>query len=243
MKSRLYFLLFFWGFLLLNACKDHSAELLLEKAHLMEKAGDYTGPIEDYKKALEITPENTQIYYLRAKAKGQLKDWKGAVSDFDIFLKAKPKEIDAYVLRAVAKTCCGDYRGALHDYDMAIVMGFKDTKILKLRVELNYQLKNYNSIISECDSALNIDSLSAEAYYYRGMAKSKIAIRLLHFDTKGSLEIDMKNPSANGLKLERESEDDLKKACHLGFKLACDKIQTKRVNLNSQEYEEVVKLN
>ena len=50
---------------------------------------DYTGAIEDYTYALELNPDDAEVYKKRGKAKAELGDDAGKIADYNQYLKRK----------------------------------------------------------------------------------------------------------------------------------------------------------
>ena len=56
--------------------------------------GDYQGAIDDYSKAIELDPENPEIYISRARPKILLKYYQGAIDDYSKALELTTHETD-----------------------------------------------------------------------------------------------------------------------------------------------------
>jgi tetratricopeptide (TPR) repeat protein len=80
----------------------------------------------DYKKAIDINPNNAFIYNNRGSAKGELKDFKGALQDFNKAIELNTKYARAFVGRGAAKFSRGDKEGAYLDWSRTGELGYTD---------------------------------------------------------------------------------------------------------------------
>ncbi|WP_163460233.1 tetratricopeptide repeat protein, partial [Escherichia coli] len=64
---------------------------------------DATGAIEDYTKAIELNPNNANIYYNRGVEKEKLKDFQGALADYNKALVLNPRNTAVYFNRGVVR--------------------------------------------------------------------------------------------------------------------------------------------
>ena len=90
--------------------------------------GDYQWAIEDFNKAIELNPKNSEAYRGRGLAKGKLKNYWGALEDCNKAIELNPKDSVAYLYRGVAKSYLNDYRDAIEDYSKAIELNPKDSE-------------------------------------------------------------------------------------------------------------------
>ena len=86
-------------------------------------SGDYSGSITEYNKAIEINPNNSDIYYNRGASKSKLKNYKGAIIDYTKAIEINPNYGRAYGNRGIAKENIGDLKGACSDWKKAIELG------------------------------------------------------------------------------------------------------------------------
>lgn len=78
--------------------------------------GDYDGAIDDFTKAIEISPPFPVAYTNRGLAKEYRGDIKGAIHDYIKAIEINPRHADAYFNRSFAKLKTGDFDGAISDY-------------------------------------------------------------------------------------------------------------------------------
>ncbi|MGH1394411.1 MAG: tetratricopeptide repeat protein [Trichormus sp.] len=92
----------------------------LEKA----KQKDYPGAIEEFNRAIQLTPYNADAYLQRGLAYFDSGAVIEAVSDYTEALKINPESVQAYYCRALARLALKNLPGALADVDQAIYLNF-----------------------------------------------------------------------------------------------------------------------
>jgi tetratricopeptide (TPR) repeat protein len=126
-------------FLLLSLCLytegySQTANEYTRSAGFKHSHEDYRGTISDINKAIELEPNNTQAYELRASAKNNLQDYRGAIMDYTKAIQLHESLYNEvgiynttnfdiarrYYNRAICKEKLKDYRGAIADYNKAI---------------------------------------------------------------------------------------------------------------------------
>jgi len=99
--------------------------------------GDYQGAIDDFTKAIELDPENPEIYIKRGDIKEVvLEDYQGAIDDFTKAIELDPKNPDRYIDRAELKIFSEDHQGVIDDYSKALELTTHEPdkkEILELR--------------------------------------------------------------------------------------------------------------
>ncbi len=106
--------------------KAESAEFYFKRAFAKEEAGDYSGAILDYTKAIEeytMSEENLATSYgNRGMVKDKIGDTYGAISDLNKAIKIDPSR-NKYRGRGIAKERIGDMKGACADWRKASSLG------------------------------------------------------------------------------------------------------------------------
>lgn len=116
--------------------KAQTVKELLDSGIAKNKVKNYGGSLNDFTKALEIDPQNTDAYFLRGTIKLILDDNAGALADLnqikELLLKladsldqrnrkVMPNESCLYCHSAYAKSKLDDPQGAIADYDKSIL--------------------------------------------------------------------------------------------------------------------------
>ena len=73
----------------------------------------------DIDKALELNPNDSNVYVMRGIMRSELGDNDGALADFEYALKLNPKNSSAYSMRACIKIAQGDLKSANEDLEIA----------------------------------------------------------------------------------------------------------------------------
>lgn len=81
-----------------------------------------------------------------------------------------PHSADIYIARGDLFNKNKQYELALHDYCMADSLNEFNYDLKSKIIDLNFIMKDYNSIITICNDILELDSSFYDAYLFRGMA-------------------------------------------------------------------------
>ena len=92
---------------------------LYEQANNKFELGDYKGAIEDYTKAININPNDPEVFINRGLAKYKLLDYQGAIEDYTKAISINPNDPEAFFNRGNVKLKLKDYQGAIVDYTKA----------------------------------------------------------------------------------------------------------------------------
>ena len=84
------------------------------------------GAISDFKKAIEINPEDGDAYYDRGYSKEMLKDLNGALSDYTKATKLIPENADLYMDLHYLKISLEDFKGAVSARNKSFELYSKD---------------------------------------------------------------------------------------------------------------------
>ena len=76
--------------------------------------------IKDFNQAIELKPDDAEIYKFRAKAKFDFGDYIGALEDGNQSTKINPDDAETYITRGDAKGRLGDNAGKIDDYSHAV---------------------------------------------------------------------------------------------------------------------------
>ena len=161
----------------------------------LEKARryDYGGAIADYDKAIEIDPENADLYFSRALFKNARADEEGALADYDKAIDLNPEHANAYNNRGDVKRALDEYQGALADYNKAIELNPEYALAYNNRGIIRRALGDRQGALEDYDKALEIDPSNADAYSNRGNAKRARGDDKGLADYDKALEIDPSN--------------------------------------------------
>lgn len=109
---------------LLFGCDSYNYNV---KGNAKYELGDYEGAMQDYTKAIEISPNKPEAYHLRALLKSELEDYREAILDFTMAiefrgsaLKSINNDSGLYYGRGFAEYSLGNYTIAFKDFNEAI---------------------------------------------------------------------------------------------------------------------------
>ena len=146
-------------------------EEYFKRANAKDAAGDYSGALEDYNKAIEINPNNARIYSNRGLTKNSLKDYSGAIEDFNKSIEINPTNSYPYYNTGIAKYNLQDYSGALESYNKAIDLDPNYTDAYFNRSLTKAYLGNFIGSLMDSDYTIKLNPNYAQAYVNRGVAK------------------------------------------------------------------------
>ena len=165
-----------------NSKEDIALEYLYRGIEKVNK-NNKKGAIADFTTAIELDPNNAEIYYNRGMLYAYEDDY-AAISDFSKAIKLNPNEVygSYYWNRGVSKLNLDDNKGALSDLSKAIsgnskgvVMDF----IYRCRAAAKYGLKDYYGAIA--DLTISIDFVNpnesesiVEKLIFRAACKRKV---------------------------------------------------------------------
>src|ERR1700757_1299282 len=103
-------------FFISNGSKNEN--VFKKRAELKCRIKDYASAIEDYNKAIELSPKDAteflySTYFARALAKAELKDYEGAIDDFTKAIAQNPVYGSTFNDRGYSKYLLGNYAGAI----------------------------------------------------------------------------------------------------------------------------------
>ena len=151
--------------------EDEETEKHFNQGLNKAKAGDYYGAINDYTKALMISPNYALAYYNRGVSKHNLKDYNGAISDYTKAIELNPNFANAYNNRGLSKHNLKDYNGAISDYTKAIELNPNNALAYYNRGISKDDLKDYYGSISDYTKVIELNPNDVDAYVNRGASK------------------------------------------------------------------------
>jgi len=152
------------------------ATLILEKLLPVgrESEGEFLKVIKLTTEALNLSPNNSTAYALRARARVGIGRNKEAVDDASRAIAVNPSSWNALFARAGAKSALGDKQGAIADYDEAIMINPLSAASLYNRGNAKYSLGDKQGAIADYGRALDINPKFAAAYTRRGIVRSDL---------------------------------------------------------------------
>lgn len=165
--------------------------LLYAQTNRMQEA------IQDFTKAIDLK-QYPKAYVARANAYYALHDFEKAMADARIVLQSDPQNVKALYVLATSYDDLNQLDRALDQYNQVIYLAGDNPLFYMRRAILYGKMQNFRACLNDLDSATALDPNFAEAYYWKGVAKSNLK----------------ENPC-----------NDLKKAVDLGFSTALPALQ------------------
>jgi len=135
-------------------------------------------------------------YTNRAAAYGYQGDYDDAIEDLNQAIALNPKYSVTYFNRGAAYKAKGNYKYAIEDFSQAITLNPQDFEAYYRRGISYYYQNDYNHAIEDFTHVIKLNPTYSEVYYNLGIANK----------AKGDIY---------------RALGDFKKACNLGFDLAC----------------------
>lgn len=88
---------------------------------------DFLGAISDFNKAIEINPNDAELYFNKAISYESLKDYNNAISSYNMAVELNPNYTNAYINRSILKEKLGDLIGACADAKLAAKLGHSES--------------------------------------------------------------------------------------------------------------------
>ncbi len=143
---------------------------------------NYKEAENDYRKALEIDPNDPDIYFNLANIKDLLGDLNGAIEFYDQLIEIDGNYKNAYYNKATNKFILGEYINAIKAYTKALQASPNDELIYYNRASAKYKIRDYKGSISDYTKAISINSKEYLSFSNRGSAKYEIG------DYKGAID-------------------------------------------------------
>jgi len=164
-----------------------------QRGDIMRELGNDKAALEDYTKAIEVTPTDYFYYQIRADFYRRTKKYDLALKDINVFIeKTSSPEAYCYWLKGAILEGNGDQAGALASYTQAIEKDPTYTSAYLYRADLYRKAKKYDLALLDINAAIEKTS-SPTAYYYwlRGdILEKSIKREAAIADYTKALEID-----------------------------------------------------
>lgn len=151
-----------------------SEEDYCDRAVECYNAGDYDGVIQNCSKAIELNPQNAEIYISCGLGYFEKGDYDQAIKDFDRAIKLNPQNTKAYEaregayhLKAMASYESGDYDQAIKDFSRLIELNPQYAEAYAIRGNLYHEKGNYDQAIKDFSKIVELHPY-APNYHIRG---------------------------------------------------------------------------
>lgn len=151
-----------------------TATVLAARATARLIIGQISGAIEDFSRAIQLSPEYHYAWYQRGIAYTRLRSDSAAVADFSRALEIKPNDPQSHFDRANALLLLNQYDGAIADYDKALALHPGSIVVHHNRGLALSQRKDYSRALIDFDVVLSVDSNDTQALVLRGFAREQL---------------------------------------------------------------------
>ena len=135
---------------------------------------DIYGAITDFDKAIELSPQNPELYLNRGYIKHIANDKNGAMEDYNKAISLNKNFAFAYNNRGALKVSMGDVNGAIADYNQALAINPRYADVYYNRANLKYMLNDNKGALEDYDKTISLNPKDAEAYNNRGVVKKRM---------------------------------------------------------------------
>lgn len=88
-----------------------------------QKFNDFSGAVSDFNNAIDLEPNDAELYYNRGYSKTDLFEYQEAIDDYSKAIEINPNYTSAYANRSALKEALGDMSGACADAKLAAKLG------------------------------------------------------------------------------------------------------------------------
>lgn len=168
MKSCAFLVLFF---LVCITTFSQSAKEFTQKGRELYEKREFMEALLNLNKALEVDPNYSQAYFVRANIKDAFDDRHGAMKDYNHAIEKNGKFADAFFARGNVKMKLQDYYGAIADYTSAIAINENYIDAYFNRGKAKQFLQAYEDAINDCSKIIQLHPKNVDAYYMRGILR------------------------------------------------------------------------
>jgi tetratricopeptide (TPR) repeat protein len=150
---------------------SQSAKEFTQKGRELYEKREFMEALLNLNKALEVDPNYSQAYFVRANIKDAFDDRHGAMKDYNHAVEKNPKFSDAFFARGNVKMKLQDYYGAIADYTSAIALNENYIEAYFNRGKAKQFLQAYEDAINDCSKIIQLHPKNVDAYHMRGILR------------------------------------------------------------------------
>jgi len=140
------------------------------------ESGDYLASKFENSKLIEDLVDDTilaDVLFNRGLCEEALENLPAAITDYTKSIELR-ESTQAYVRRALAKESLEDFRGAIRDISKAILLDDSAALLVRVRAGWYYDMRDYNSALSDCNKWVELTPDDGLAYFKRGLIKIQL---------------------------------------------------------------------
>ena len=128
------------------------------------KMGQYQRAIEDFNKAIFLSPNCLEAYYNRGTAYYKINQYQRAIEDFSQAILLNPDYVEAYNNRGLAYGQLGNFQQAIVDFNKVIMLKSNYIKAYNNRGLAYAEIGQYQRAIEDFNKATSLKENYADAY-------------------------------------------------------------------------------
>jgi ankyrin repeat protein len=126
---------------------------------------DYDGAIADFDKAIDLNPDNAELYQMRGGPKLGKRDFAGAIADYNKAIELKPDCADAYKGRGLVMLAKRDFDDAIADFNKAIELKPNDAFTYNYRASAKRGKGDLDGANADRAKAIGLNTPSPEPVF------------------------------------------------------------------------------
>ncbi len=211
---------------------------LVSSANLNLKERNYKAAADQFKKALEIQPDDTFALQGVIKCYTLSEDYKNAQRYADIALGKFPTYPEFHLLQGIIYNLKGNHEEAISAFSHALELkpsNRTSVQILMNRASAEIRLDNFTDALADYNAAMELDPRNTSIYTYRGLVNFRLGFYIdavndytNAIDLEPNSALTYYNRGMTYLKLSEKQKAcaDFHMACKLGDMNACKMILT-----------------
>lgn len=169
--------------------KDY--DLYVDKGYCLDKLHRFDEAVLCYNYAITLNPKDDYAYFNKGYSLFCLNKLLESISCFDIVIGINPEYEDAFIFKAQVMEELLRYDESIENYDKAIKINPNNIISYNGKGKILYTLGKYEESIEVINTGIQIEAISAEAYYF--IALSYLALNQIGncmINLRKSIEID-----------------------------------------------------
>ena len=149
---------------------DNKEAALVDRGIAYANKGDFDSAIADYDKALELKPDDADVFYNRGNSHEKKGEIDKAIADYDKAIELKPDDGYAFYNRGFAYENKGDFDSAIANFDKALELKPDDGDAFGNRGLAYANKGDFDRAIADYNKAVEIYPDYEAAFFNRGLA-------------------------------------------------------------------------
>ena len=140
---------------------------------LCDCRNEYEKALKDFKKAVELDPNEADYYFEKGLAYYYLEKYKEALKDFSKAIKLNPKEAKYFYQKGYSYYLLNKNKEAIKEFHQAIKLDPNNDQFIYNRGLAYYYLENYENALFDLNKAIKLNPKKAQYFYFRGVTSLK----------------------------------------------------------------------